>query len=362
MNITSYNISDVGYHYIGLKSLAGLPVTASRVDQTGAISRSILKYVSDKALRLMLPEPRGTFETVGEKVCQELVHFGFAKSGRAAYELTEAGRNVVTVLENRKYVELRRLMATAHLRTYDNLRAVVQRHLELGGIWRPIVDTDQIDTPDYASRLLSPTFKEMAEEEASRVLAGLEIKTPKRLEDALQQRILQELLPDRHLGVPLFRSICDRLVSLRLLNAMRVHLNRCEFVKSYSPCAANSPTRSWYHLLNVDVGLGRTFTIYLCEPDMEDEKTRNELLRVINDAFASLPPQAGYYDLTEVRDFVCERLRIPEASFDDGLNRLLDTQPSALTVGLQYEGISARRRPLVRDRGVVQIYNLIRRA
>ena len=80
MNITSYNVTDVGYHYIGLRVLSGLPVGASRTEQTDTIGRSIRKYVSDKALRLMLPEPRGTFETAGEKVCQELVHMQFAKS------------------------------------------------------------------------------------------------------------------------------------------------------------------------------------------------------------------------------------------------------------------------------------------
>ena len=68
MRITSYNITDISYHYIGLRVLAGLPSTARREEQTNAISRNVLKYVSDKALRLMLPEPKGTFEIVGEKV------------------------------------------------------------------------------------------------------------------------------------------------------------------------------------------------------------------------------------------------------------------------------------------------------
>ena len=35
MNISSYNISDVGYHYIGLRVLGGLPATARRVEQEG---------------------------------------------------------------------------------------------------------------------------------------------------------------------------------------------------------------------------------------------------------------------------------------------------------------------------------------
>ena len=52
---------------------------------------------------------------------------------------------------------------------------------------------------------------------------------------------------------------------------------------------------------------------------------------------------------------------IPEAAFDEGVNELLDVQPSPVTVGLTYEGISGRRKPLVRARQSIQIFNLIRR-
>jgi hypothetical protein len=34
-----------------------------------------LTYAWDKALRLMLPEPKSTYETVGERSCHELAHF-----------------------------------------------------------------------------------------------------------------------------------------------------------------------------------------------------------------------------------------------------------------------------------------------
>lgn len=95
MNISSYNIPDVGYHYIGLRVLGGLPAAARRDEQEETVSRSVRKYVSDRALRLILPEPRGTFEAAGEKVCRELVHFGFANSAKGAYELTETGKEAL---------------------------------------------------------------------------------------------------------------------------------------------------------------------------------------------------------------------------------------------------------------------------
>lgn len=362
MRITSYNITDVGYHYIGLRALGGLPPTARREEQTSAISRSVLKYVSDKALRLMLPEPKGTFETVGEKICQELVHFQFAKPVRGGYELTEAGRAVLELLENHRHVELRRIMAKVHLQTYDNLRLVVEKHLELGSIWRPVVNAEQLDGAEYVEKLLEPTFREEAQTKAAVVLANVEHRTPKKLEDALRELVLQRSITEMPTREPLFRSLCDRLVSLRLLNIMRKAMGGCEFAKSYSPCVAQSPPHAWYTLLKVPLSSGESYTIFFSEPDVEDPETRRLLLRAIEEAFSTLSSRAGYYDLPEVRDLVCECLRFPEASFDEGVNRLLDLQPCPLTVGLQYEGISARRKPLVRGRGTTQIYNVIRRA
>jgi len=88
MKISSYNITDVGYHYIGLRVIANL--ATNREEQLQAIARGVLKYATDRALRLMLPEPKGNFSTVGEKVCQELVHFQFARVEKGIYELTES--------------------------------------------------------------------------------------------------------------------------------------------------------------------------------------------------------------------------------------------------------------------------------
>ena len=107
MNITSYNITEVAYHYIGLRVLGGMGSSVERSQQVETISSNILKFVGDRALRLMLPGPRGTFQTVGEKVCQELVHFGFARSERGSrYELTAMGRMVLDLLSERQYVQV----------------------------------------------------------------------------------------------------------------------------------------------------------------------------------------------------------------------------------------------------------------
>lgn len=364
MNISSYNITDVGYHYIGLRVLGNLPSTARREEQTETVSRSVRKYVSDKALRLMLPEPRGTFETAGEKVCLELVHFGFAVSAKGAYELTIQGKEALEMVDRRKHIDLRRGMARVHLETYDNLRAVVQRHLEIGFIWRPTVEARKLQRKGYLKKLLEPTFAAKADSVADTIRENFQEKGAKKIEDALQEKVLTQALPDVRIRLPLFRSIADRLVSLRLLNIARdsTTVEGCDFLKSYSPCVENSPPHNWYVPLTVNPPSDSPFTIYFCEPDMSDRDAQEILLSAIDQTFSELSPQGGYYDLPDVRDRVCELIRIPEAAFDEGVNQLMDLQPAPLTIGLTYEKISGRRKPIVRSRESSHIYNLIRRA
>jgi hypothetical protein len=362
VNISSFNVTDVGYHYIGLRVLAAMP-EASREEQNATISRSVLKYARDKALRLMLPEPKGTYDTVGEKVCQELAHFEFAgaKKGRG-YELTTAGMETLRLLNERNYVEVRRRMALIHLTTYANLQAVVHCHIARNGILSPSVETTKAIDSAYIAALLRPTFGTNAESEAEVFLEEMKERSPKKIEDALRERVLKKVIPRHSISVPLFRAMGDRLVSLRLLNAMRLSCEKAEFYRTYSPCVEGPPTRKWHHRVTTTLSEGGTYTIFLCEPDFEDEETKQTLLDALDEAYSVLPEQAGYFDLPEVRDFVCDKLLIPEAAFDEGVISLLEGPESPVTLGLTYERITSRRKPLVRVGESARIYNLIRRA
>ena len=362
MNISSWNITDVSYHYIGLRVLAGMPSATGRKQQTEVISRNVLKFVTDKALRLMLPEPPGDFQSVGEKICRELANFQFVRSERGhPYELTEIGRDALGLLAGKQYVELRRLMTQVHLQTYDNLRAVVQVHIKDGPVWRPIVTTAHLNEPDCLPNLLEPTFGGDATSIAREIYLELPQKTPSKIEDALHSKILQHILPAQKMRVALFRSMCDRLVSLRLLNKARAATPMCEFDKTYSPCVVDAPGQPWYMPLQVLLADGALYQIYLCEPDMVNAGHQDALLAAVDRAFTELPIEGGYYAIPELRDRVCQDLLIPEAAFDDGINRLLDRQPSPLSVGLQYDKITSQRRPLLRARQSTQLHNLIRR-
>jgi hypothetical protein len=263
VNISSFNITDVGYHYIGLRVLGAMP-DASREEQNSTISRSVLKYARDKALRLMLPEPKGTYDTVGEKVCQELGHFEFAeaKKGRG-YELTTAGLEILGLLNERNHFEIRRRMALIHLKTYANLQAVVHCHIAQSGILRPSVETSRdIDAP-YVATLLRPTFGAAAESEAQAFLAQMKAGSPKKIEDGLREKVLKKSISQYSIGEPLFRAMVDRLVSLRLLNGMRLSRDGAEYYRTYSPCVEERPTRKWHHSVTTALSAGGTYTIYL---------------------------------------------------------------------------------------------------
>jgi hypothetical protein len=362
LNISSFNVTDVGYHYIGLRVLAAMP-EATRDEQNATLSRSVLKYVRDKALRLMLPEPRGTYDSVGEKICQELAHFQFAEARKGrGYELTPAGVETLGLLNEKNYLAVRRKMALIHLKTYANLQAVVHCHVAYNGILNPSVETTAAIDAAYVAALLRPTFGTAAEREAEAILGQMKERSPRKIEDTLRERVLKKLIPEHSIGVPLFRGMTDRLVSLRLLNGMRISYDKAEFYRTYSPCLERPPTRKWHNRVTITLSAGGIYTIYLSDPDFEDEETRESLLDVLDEAYSSLPEQAGYFDLPDVRDFVCDKLLIPEAAFDEGVIALLEEPKSPVTLGLTYERITGRRKPLVRVGESAQIYNLIRRA
>ena len=361
MNITSYNITDVTYHYIGLRVLANQPANTGRNIQIEEISRNVMKFVTDQALRLMLPQPGGTFQGTGEKICQELVHFQFARSSGGRYEVTEDGHSVLRLLASGDYTVLRRSMAQVHLQTYGNLRCIVQSHIESGGVWRPTVEAARLSEKGYIKKLLAPTFGAEAETEAAAISAGQNGLSRNKVQDALHGRVIQNLMPNQHIRVANFRAICDRLVSLRLLNQRRVNREGCEFDVSYSPCTVDAPERPWYAPLEVPLEGGDSLRLFFCEPNMKDQCQQDALLGAVDKASRNLSSEGGYYDIPELRDWVCQHLMIPDAAFDDGINQLLDRRPSVLSVGLRYDRITARRSPLVRKRQNVELHNLIRR-
>ena len=158
-------------------------------------------------------------------------------------------------------------MACVHLETYDNLRAVTLKHL------------DQVHLAAHSRNVQAGT-KRIPREVAGAILwgkggfpcgchsgkppRGWHEKGGEKIEDALQSRVIAQALPGVRVTVPLFRSIADRSVSLRLLNIARdaTTIKGCDFLKSYSPCVENAPPHSWYTPLSVNPSATPPFMIY----------------------------------------------------------------------------------------------------
>lgn len=362
MNITSYNINDVTFHYIGLRVLHALSSNTAKATQMETISQSIYNHVCDRSLRLMLPEPKGTYKVAGEKVCQELRHFGFVSAEKGApYRLTKSGLDTLVLLEENRFAELRRVMVEVHLRTYDNLRAVLLHHLDGTAVWRPVVEERRLQESGYVRHLLEPTFGAAAQLHADAVVEQANGQRPKDVESELTSLVLSRLFGNLKMKTALFRTLCDRLASLRLLNMRRAKQNHCDFIKTYSPCKSSDTQLSWYAPLDIAAEGGASSVIYFCEPNMKARGCQNAVLEALDVAFRELPAIGGYHAIPDLRDFVCERLMIPEPAFDDAVNRLLDRPVPVLSAGLGYEGITAQRKPLVRRRGDTQLHNLLRR-
>lgn len=362
MNITSYNVNDVTFHYVGLRVLQASPNNADKATQIATISKNIYNHICHRSLRLMLPEPKGSYRVAGKKVCQELMHFGLicAEKGMP-YRLTDSGLSTLALLEERRYTDLRKVMAELHLNTYDNLRAVLLHHLDGTSVWRPVVEERRLAEAGYVSRLLAPTFGEKAKSLGDPRANLTDRRRTKSIESDLTSLVLSYLFGAKMKNA-LFRTLCDRLASLRLLNARRADKDDCAFTKTYSPCRSTDDEKlSWYTPLETAACGGSARTIYVCEPDMERLDCQDVVLGALDEAFERLPAAGGYHAIPDLRDFVCERLMIPEPAFDDAVNRLLDRTAPVLSAGLGYEGITAQRKPLVRKRGETQLHNLLRR-
>ena len=67
MNIGSYNITDVTYHYIGLRVLDGMPSTSKRTEQIKTVASNVLKFVSDRNQTLMVAAPGTSYQGTAKK-------------------------------------------------------------------------------------------------------------------------------------------------------------------------------------------------------------------------------------------------------------------------------------------------------
>ena len=109
----------------------------------------------------------------------------------------------------------------------------------------------------------------------------------------------------------------------------------------------HDPTRKWHHRVLTPVSTGGIYAIYLSEPDFYDEETQHSLLRALERRTLPWRKRPGI-STCPMCEILCVKMLIPEGSFDEGVLALLDKPRPPVTLGLTYERITGRRKPLVR--------------
>jgi hypothetical protein len=297
----------------------------------------------------MLPAPRGTFSSVGEKVLNELRHFALTESQDKRVILSVKGSEALQLLQKSRFTELRRLFVQLHLETYDNLLAVVEYLASGAVVLRPMKENLDLTQLTALARSYLPW-------EGDKISFDTDL-TPQKAEELITTRLLEHCFPNAKLTVPIFRSMCDRLASLRLINQSRVSKDGADGFAIYGTCS-NARNAEWDVELSFTIGHSVRL-LFLSEFSLDKKGAWKALASALERAFHELKPEGGFYDLPDVRDRVCLELRIPEAAFDNAVSEMLDSPNPPISLGLRYERITGRRKPMVRQPGN-QIFNLIR--
>jgi hypothetical protein len=94
--------------------------------------------------------------------------------------------------------------------------------------------------------------------------------------------------------------------------------------------------------------------------EAEPAQLVSSVLAAILEARHVLVERAGYYRIYELRDRVCEAIAISQGMFDSVFVHIYRTKPGVMTLGVDYEKITAKRLPIeIRDGASSNLFNLV---
>ena len=94
--------------------------------------------------------------------------------------------------------------------------------------------------------------------------------------------------------------------------------------------------------------------------EAEPAHLMSSVLAALVEARRVLVEHAGYYRIYELRDRVCEALGLSQGMFDSVFVHIYRTQPGLMTLGVDYEKITAKRLPIeIRDGASSNLFNLV---
>jgi hypothetical protein len=382
-NISSFNIKDVALYYQGLAALAASPMPNAAAAEE--IRRRAATYVERRRAMFSLPSPRGQFDNLGEKILFDLRQMDLATVADAEVKLTAAGRTTVDSLRKGEGRRARLAILGRLVETYDNAASLCATVTPPMGrpLFVPIprATTEEIDDegePRIVQANLESVCTEWSEwcrenqrpdlmppDLQKRTEALLEVSKDKRgfaekARSALSQLVVAFATKGRIAKTPIYNTIRDRLSTAGgLNNIIRPVPGKplsVEVVFSCMHIGRPSVHAEEWQPLGARLMMVGDVWIHEAEP----ARLASSVLAALLEARHVLVERAGYYRIYELRDRVCEAIGLSQGMFDSVFVHIYRTQPGLMTLGVDYEKITAKRLPIeIRDGALSNLFNLV---
>lgn len=383
-NISHFNVSDVAVYYQALVALASAPMATAVA--TEEVRRRAVTYLERRRAMFSLPPPRGQLETLGEKVLGDLKQMDLASVEANKVRLTSAGLGIVESLRAGEGRRARLAILGRLVETYDNAAYLCAALAPPRGqrLYIPIprATTAEVDDEDGETRLVPSNLESVCaawaewchdENRPDLMPVDLQKRTETLVEasmdkrgftekarNALAQLVLETATKGRIGKAPIFRTVRDRLSTAGGLNSItRPVPGKPLFVEVVFSCMHLGPPekhpQEWQRL-GAKLMLGDDVWIHETEPEFLE----SSLLAALKEARGSLIERAGYYRIYELRDRVCETLALSQGMFDSAFVHVYRAGSGLMTLGVDYEKITAKRLPIeIRDGATSNLFNLV---
>jgi len=384
LNISHFNVSDVALYYQGLVALATSPMASAVAAEE--IRRRAVTYVERRRAVFSLPSPRGQLDTLGEKILFDLRQMHLATVADTKVKLTAAGLAIVDSLKKGEGRRARLAILGRLVETYDNAAFLCATVTPPTGkpLFVPIPRTTTEESGDddgetrlvpanlesvcaawaewclenHRPDLMPPDLQKQTEAlvEASKDKRGFAEKA----RNALAQLVVGAATKGRIAKAPIFRTVRDRLSTAGGLNSVLRPVPgkplSVEVVFSCMHIGRPSARAEEWQPLGAKFILVEDIWIHEAEP----ARLESTVLTALREARPALVERAGYYRIYELRDRVCEVLALSQGMFDSVFVHIYRTRPGLMTLGVDYEKITAKRLPIeIRDGTSSNLFNLV---
>lgn len=385
-NVTHFNISDVALYYQGLVALAESPLeTAVAADE---IRRRAVTYVERRRALFSLPTLRGQFDNLGDKILLDLRQMNLVVMEDGKVRLSRTGTAILNDLTKGEGRRARLAILGRLLETYDNAAFLCATITPPAGrpifvpIPRATAESNEDEDDDGETRLMPANLETVcaAWEEwclenhrpdllppdlRSQTEALIAASKDKRgfagkARNALAQLVVAAATNGRISKAPIFRTVRDRLSTAGGLNsATRPVPGKPLSIESVFSCMnVGRPVKHIEEWQQLGARLMTSGDVWIHESEPRHLAPR--MLTTLLEVRAHLVERAGYYRIHELRDGVCELLRLSQGMFDSVFVYLYRSQPGLLTLGFDYETVTAKRLPIeIRDAGSSNLFNLV---